>query len=256
MSGAYPQGSLLPSVDEMCARFSVSRTAIREAYSFLGSKSLIVAKPKVGTRVRPATEWNLIDPEVLAWHVQSGPTEGFVTDLFVLRQAIEPTAAALAATRRSKEALAKIAIAFADMTARGDGAGDLIEADLRFHMGILDAAGNHFFAALGGLIHTSLQCAFGFSWAGAERIQRDRLRQHEAILRAIELGSPEDARARMGELLRDSLEDIREYLDKGERKPEPSAAQSPGRRASPPSGPSTESRRRAATRQSSTGAKR
>ena len=53
-----------------------------------------------------------------------------------------------------------------------DGAGDLIEADLRFHMAILDATENHFLTALGGLIHASLQCAFKYSWEGAARNHR------------------------------------------------------------------------------------
>ena len=82
----------------MCARFSVSRTALREAYSILSAKALIVARPKIGTRVRPKSDWNLLDPEVLAWHLQATPNEHFVDDLFVLRQMVEPAAAALAAS--------------------------------------------------------------------------------------------------------------------------------------------------------------
>src|SRR3972149_5816084 len=66
VGGLYPPGSLLPNEVEMCARFSVSRTTLREAYSMLSAKSLIVARPKVGTRVRPKTDWNMLDPEVLA----------------------------------------------------------------------------------------------------------------------------------------------------------------------------------------------
>ena len=53
VGGIYPPGSLLPNAAEMCARFSVSRTALREAYSVLTAKALIVARPKIGTRVRP-----------------------------------------------------------------------------------------------------------------------------------------------------------------------------------------------------------
>ena len=80
VAGVYPPGSLLPSATEMCARFSVSRTALREAYSRLSAKALIVARPKIGTRVRPNADWNLLDPEVLAWHLQARPTEHFVDD--------------------------------------------------------------------------------------------------------------------------------------------------------------------------------
>jgi DNA-binding FadR family transcriptional regulator len=196
----------------MCARFSVSRTALREAYSVLAAKALIVARPKVGTRVRPKSDWNMLDPEMLSWHLQTVPTEDFVADLFVLRQMVEPAAAALAASERSGGTLERITEAYERMERFKNGAGDLIKADLDFHLGILEATDNHFLAALGGLIQASLECTFRLSWEGAERIQDDRLHQHREILRAICDGAPELARERMAELLRDSIEDVREFL--------------------------------------------
>ncbi len=189
MGGVYPPGSLLPNANDMCARFSVSRTALREAYSVLNAKSLIVARPKIGTRVRPKADWNMLDAEVLSWHLQSTPTESFVAELFVLRQMVEPEAAALAAKARSRSTIDRIAEAYGRMDQFKDGAGDLIRADLDFHMSILEATGNHFLTALGGLIRTSLECTFELSWEGASRIQDDRLLQHRGILEAIRDGA-------------------------------------------------------------------
>ena len=102
VGGVYPPGSLLPNAADMCAMFKVSRTALREAYSVLTAKALIVARPKIGTRVRPKADWNMLDPEVLSWHLQSTPSEGFVAELFALRQMIEPAAAAMAAAAPSR----------------------------------------------------------------------------------------------------------------------------------------------------------
>ncbi len=141
-----------------CARvFPCSRTALREAYSILSAKALIVARPKIGTRVRPKSDWNLLDPEVLAWHLQATPNEHFVDDLFVLRQMVEPAAAALAASLHSPATIDRIAEAYGRMERFKNGAGDLIGADLDFHMAILEASENRFLAALGGLIHTALE---------------------------------------------------------------------------------------------------
>jgi DNA-binding FadR family transcriptional regulator len=212
VAGVYPPGSLLPNATEMCARFSVSRTALREAYSRLSAKALIIARPKIGTRVRPNADWNLLDPEVLAWHLQARPTEHFIDDLFVLRQMVEPVAAALAASAPSRATIEQIAEAYARMDRFKNGAGDLIGADLDFHMGILEATGNPFLAALGGLIQTALECTFQLSWQGARRIQEDRLHQHRGIFEAIRDRAPELARDRMTELLRESIEDVREFL--------------------------------------------
>ncbi len=98
------------------------------------------------------------------------------------------------------------------MAAFKDGSGELIEADLDFHMGILRATGNPFLSALGGLIRASLYAAFRYSWEGAARIQDSRLSSIVLILEAICAGAPDVARERMRELLSDSLEDVRAFL--------------------------------------------
>jgi DNA-binding FadR family transcriptional regulator len=212
VAGIYPAESLLPNAQDMCARFSVSRTALREAYSILSAKALIVARPKIGTRVRPKSEWNLLDPEVLAWHLAATPGEHLVDELFALRQMVEPPAAALAASAPSRETIQRIANAYERMERFKNGEGDLIGADLDFHMAILEASGNRFLAALGGLIHTALECSFRLSWRGAASIRDDRLYQHWGVFEAIRDGGPELAGERMAELLRDSIDDVREYL--------------------------------------------
>jgi DNA-binding FadR family transcriptional regulator len=224
VSGVYPPGSLLPNAADMCARFNVSRTALREAYSVLTAKAMIVARPKIGTRVRPQSEWNMLDPEVLSWHLQSTPTESFVAELFVLRQMVEPEAAALAAKTHSRATIERIEDAYRRMDQFKNGAGDLIGADLDFHMSILEGTGNHFLTALGGLIGAALECTFELSWEGASKIQDDRLHQHGAILEAIRDGSPGLAKVRMTELLRDSMNDVRQYLKQRDATGEPAPA--------------------------------
>ena len=212
VAGVYPANSLLPNAQDMCAMFSVSRTALREAYSILSAKGLIVARPKIGTRVRPQSEWNLLDPEVLAWHLAATPSEHLVDDLFALRQMVEPPAAALAAALAAGATIQTIANAFSRMEQFKNGEGDLIGADLEFHMTILEASGNRFLAALGGIIHTALECSFRLSWRGAAGIQDNRLDQHREVLEAIRDADPDRARDRMAELLQDSIGDVREYL--------------------------------------------
>lgn len=172
VGGVYPPGSLLPNELDMRGKFSVSRTALREAYSVLSAKALIVARPKVGTRVRPKSDWNMLDRDVLAWHVQTVPTEDFVADPYVLRQMVEPAAAALAASGSSSATIDRIANAYLDMERFKDGSGDLIAADLKFHLAILQATGNHFIGALGSLIHAALLGTFRLSWEGAARIRK------------------------------------------------------------------------------------
>ena len=199
VAGVYPPETLLPNAIDMCQRFSVSRTALREAYSILSAKALIVARPRIGTRVRRSPNGTYSIRR--CWRGTCGHAdEHFVDDLFVLRQMVEPHAAALAASSARASTAERIAEAYGRMDRFKNGAGDLIGADLDFHMAILEASGNRFLNALGGMIHTALECTFRLSWQGAERIQDDRLFQHRAIFEAIRDRAPELARDRMAEL--------------------------------------------------------
>ena len=46
--GAYPAGSVLPSEQDLCTQYSVSRTGVREALKMLGAKGLIAPRRRVG----------------------------------------------------------------------------------------------------------------------------------------------------------------------------------------------------------------
>jgi GntR family transcriptional regulator, galactonate operon transcriptional repressor len=211
IAGVYPPGSRLPSESALLERFKVSRPTLREAFRVLAAKGLIVSRQKVGTSVRPKSDWNMLDPDFLAWHLGVALTEDFVADLFELRQMVEPQAAYLAAESHDPQAVERIRAAYFDMERWKTGRGDLTGADLRFHQSILDATGNLFIGALGGLIHTALVGTFKLGWSNAV-IKDDRLQQHRAVLEAIEAGAPEAARDHMATLLQDSIDDVRKAL--------------------------------------------
>jgi DNA-binding FadR family transcriptional regulator len=232
VAGLYPPGSLLPNEADICARFGVSRTTLREAYSVLAAKSLIVARPKIGTRVRPRADWKMLDPDVLAWHLEGEPTAEFVSELYTMRQMVEPEAAALAASTREPERIERIRVAYEDMVRFKDGDGDLIKADLEFHLAILGAARNRFINALGGLIHAALQATFKLSWSGAARIRDDRLEQHKDVYAAIRDHKPDLARQRMRTLLTESHGDVSEFLSHHETGQPRAKRRAPGPKSS------------------------
>ena len=76
----------------------VSRTAMREAVKVLAAKGLLEVRPGTGMRVRPRSEWNLLDPDLLSWQCEAIADGQFVRDLYQVRLIIEPATAESAAT--------------------------------------------------------------------------------------------------------------------------------------------------------------
>ena len=92
-----PAETTLPTEPELQEKLGVSRTVVREAIRHLASKGLVSVGPKVGTRVRPPSDWNMLDPEVMEWHLAGPASADFIAALYELRLIFEPEAARLAA---------------------------------------------------------------------------------------------------------------------------------------------------------------
>src|SRR5690606_17484035 len=105
VTGVLVPGQQLPTEAELAETFQASRLLIREAMKSLAAKGLLSIRPRVGTHVLPREQWNLFDPAVLSWYAEVPLDDKFISDLMELRNAIEPMAARLAATRAEAAAL-------------------------------------------------------------------------------------------------------------------------------------------------------
>ncbi len=212
ISGIYPEGELLPNEAAMLAKYEVSRTALREAYSKLTAKGLLSARPRVGTSVRSRDNWNILDPDVLDWHLQSVPASEFARDLYSLRRMIEPSAAGLSAEFHTEDDIQKIMSALAQMRSHSAEESLLVEADFQFHLAILAATKNPFINAFSALIRAAMISTFQLSWRGAEVHKQQRLDQHAAVAEAIRARDSQRAKLLMEALLEESYQDINEAL--------------------------------------------
>ncbi|MBL4812744.1 MAG: FadR family transcriptional regulator [Rhodobacteraceae bacterium] len=212
VGGAFKEQAVLPNEIIMRGRYNVSRTALREAYSKLTAKGLLLPRPKVGTCIRGREHWNMLDQDVLSWHLQTLPASDIAADLYELRKMIEPGAAELAALKRTDADIDRIDAAFADMRAFSGNETDLVDADYGFHVAILEATHNPFINAFSALIRAAMISTFELSWRGAEIIKETRLEQHGAVAEAIRAKNPQLASTRMERLLEDSMRDVEEAL--------------------------------------------
>ena len=56
VDGVYPVGSQLPTEQQLCERFEVSRYTVREALRRLRDDNLVASRPRAGTLVVPRPE--------------------------------------------------------------------------------------------------------------------------------------------------------------------------------------------------------
>lgn len=207
VSGAYRPGEPFGGEIEQAGALGISRTAYREAIRILSAKGLLESRPKAGTKVTPRAQWNLLDPDILAWMFSGEPDERFIRDLFELRGLIEPAASALAARRRNPAQVAAMEKALAEMHRHGLATAEGREADQRFHGLILAAAGNEPLTSLSSSVSAAVTWTTRFKQRKLG-LARDPHAEHLAVFQAIAAGDPEGARTAMEELLRLALRDM------------------------------------------------
>ena len=217
LSSHYPPGSMLPTEAQLCDEFGVSRTAVREAVKMLAAKGLVVSRQRTGTRVQDAASWNRLDADVLDWMSGIEPDPEFVAGLIEVRQALEPAAARIAALRATAHDLALIEEAYQQMCAAPlEDLAACAEADVHFHVRILQASHNPVFAGLGNLIGQALSNSFRLT-TSVSRSYAATLNAHGEVLEAIRLRQPEIASQRMSALIDIASADLVRHIDDMQR---------------------------------------
>ncbi|KMQ81311.1 Transcriptional regulator, GntR family [Candidatus Burkholderia pumila] len=103
---SYP-GQAMPPQDALVTEFGVSRTVLREAINRLLARNMVEVRPKSGTRIVDEHDWRIVDRNVVDWRFErvarlaSAMDSPFLQDLAIIRQLVEPFAAAQAAVHAS-----------------------------------------------------------------------------------------------------------------------------------------------------------
>ncbi|MFF8615471.1 FadR/GntR family transcriptional regulator [Streptomyces sp. NPDC015350] len=152
-AGVHEPGQVLRT-DELARRFDVSRTVVREVVRVLESMHLVESRRRVGVTVRPTETWNVYDPQVIRWRLAGSDRPRQLRSLTVLRSAVEPVAAGLAARHATPEQCAALTECALGMvaTSRGQQLEGYLEHDITFHRIVLNASGNEMFARLGDVV--------------------------------------------------------------------------------------------------------
>lgn len=221
VSGGWAPGFPLDPL-RLESEYGVSRSVIREVLRSLGSRGLVRARSGTGTFIADRRAWNLLDPAVLRWQYECRQDWTFLAQLTELRLTIEPTAARLAATRRTHDDIAVLSDALDGMASEGS-ASTHVDADIRFHRELLFAAHNELFENMFGVIEFGLRARDLLVHDVLELERGDDLdgivRAHRQVFRAVEAGRPRAAELAMRRLLDQSASDIERVQHVGQANP-------------------------------------
>lgn len=193
-----------PTEAELAKAHGVSRSVTREAVKMLTAKGLVSARPRQGTVVQPSANWNLFDPDVLHWLLERKFSVDLLRQFNQLRIAIEPEAAALAAQFHDEADITAIRAGLARMESAENGEDEPLDADIAFHIAILRASKNPFYAQFQMMVATALRTSIRFT--NRMKGRSANIADHGAVADAIAARDPQQARLAMRRIIGDVLE--------------------------------------------------
>src|SRR5260221_4532192 len=211
MRNDFKPGDALLSEPELSLQFNVSRPVLREALKLLVAKRLIESRPKIGTHVRPRTDWNLLDPDVLAWQHEIGPDKSFLQTVCEVRLMFEPMAARFAAVRATADETDLIEECCQRLQDAIDSVEAYIPADLELHTAICTAAHNELLQKIMVTLATPLRASRVIT-ARLPGANQQAMPLHWAVTGAIRNRDEEAAEAAMRKLIILTTEDIQRSL--------------------------------------------
>ena len=212
-TAAYAPGRKLPSEQELCREFGVSRTVIREAVASLRLGGKLYARQGLGVFVTER------DARRLGFALKADQDTRSALQILELRLGIETEAVALAAARRTPADIADLTSAYDRLLGRDEAAVDVeAAADFDFHLAIARATGNphfpQFMEALKPHITTDLRLKLSRTEGASHKSYIGKVvREHGTILSAIGQGDPKAARSALRHHIEESIVRHRRLID-------------------------------------------
>lgn len=190
--GRLKSGDRLPPERDLAERFRVSRTSVREALRSLQSRGLIEIRAGEGTFVRDVSVEALIEPLALVIL----PYREAAGELFEARRLLEPTIAAMAARRATRDELAEMERILAEQAREVAHGRTGMAQDSAFHAAIAQSAHNRAIVRILGALVDLLGQSREESLHTPGRPTRSH-QDHRRILKAIRRRDEAGARRAM-----------------------------------------------------------
>lgn len=213
--GRMPAGMTF-TTEELENRYQVSRSVIRESLRALEAMGMVTSKRRVGNRVRPMSDWNVYDLNVIRWRLAGRDRIDQLRSLTQLRAAIEPAAAKLAASAAGfAQASDLMGIAGRLWAAGRSGDEELfLSLDIEFHALVMQMSGNEMFSRLNNLVSEVLigRTHYGLmpKYPHAEALQL-----HVDVANSIQSGNGDAAEAAMLAIMTRTFTEMGQIWEEG-----------------------------------------
>ncbi|BBO91145.1 FadR/GntR family transcriptional regulator [Desulfosarcina ovata] len=208
-AGELPPGTRLPAQRDLAQMLGVGRSSVREAINALVVMGYLEPQQGRGTFIKQTLPHDDAGMQKLA--AAFGASSIF--DLMEAREMLECRSAALAAERSDGEQIRRLKRVMEAVEATENDYSIFLDADLRFHAAVADAAGNAVLCELTKLVlekvvahHATLKTALL-----PPAYREISIRTAARVVAAIETGDAEDASrwmARHLDAIRDELKNI------------------------------------------------
>lgn len=193
-------GDKLPTENELCDIFGVSRTAVREAIQKLDAKGLISIKKGSGIYVNEYLAGNVIDSMDL--FLELNLNKEYILHVITMREIFEPEIARLAARNRTDSDLNEIEKLIQQLEqCDHDDFNKEGEIDKNFHMSIVKASGNPLVVLMLKPLFKIMPRIRSIVYKDLDQAKPDALEYHRAIFDMIKKQDEEGAYKAMTEHL-------------------------------------------------------
>ena len=204
LSGELTSGDKLPSENELCKLYQVSRTTVRQALANLSALDLIETRFGEGSFVKGADSGAAMNP--LLTHTFL--CEKSILEVVEFRQLMEPSTAKLACEKASEEDLITLRKLYEQMVEKQDDLRAFAKLDCQFHTAIAQISRNPYIIKVYEIIADILLHAF--SDIVSKRGNEAGLKFHKQILLAFE--AHDSSRAEC--MMRAHMDDLRSAYSK------------------------------------------
>jgi DNA-binding FadR family transcriptional regulator len=161
----------------------------------------VLSRPRIGTVVCEQDNWNIIDPQVLAWHAPHALDDKLFDAILETRRAIEPLVAELAATRATLQEITDLEKAWRGMADAGEDLAAFSRSDVVFHQIVYAASHNPIFRQIGNLIDTGLKFSLEASATISLERRMEAVAAHREVVEALRMRDAAAARSAASKIL-------------------------------------------------------